>query len=179
MSNLFMFGVRDLRGAPWLATGSYGSLVDFVGVNQLQVRDRVQNATLEGDDVELATVAAAIGADITIRFATTHSTTIDVYSVLSGKMPTSTSGGRRIGQGRGRFQYFGLIGQVMDEDDEAEHLIWIPKAKVVNGLSYEVAYGGFKIEDQTVQAVADGNLDAWYIYEHDPATGIPATLPPT
>lgn len=178
MSGEFMFGVRDLRCARWIAPNSYGGLVDMVGVSQLELRDRIQTATLEGDDDEIAIKSKAIGVDVTFRFATTHATTIDVFAVLSGQTPVSSGGNRSLGLGSDSFQYFGLVALVYDLADGADHQIFVPKCKVINGLSYSVAYGGFKQEDMTAQGVKDAapHTKAWYIYQHDPSIAI--ALPP-
>lgn len=172
----YLFGVRDAKMAVWTDTDTYSAEIDLPAVSQFEVTLRYQTATLEGDDRIVDQFSKAIGATVRLRFAESVTLAMDIVNAITGSAIESSAGKRRVGVGDERNRYLGIIAQIMDTEDQGDNHIFLPKAKVTDGLNYSAAYGGYQIKELTLEAVSDDEYKPVYIYEHVAAED--AVIPP-
>lgn len=177
----FKFGLRDCKIATWNDTGSYGTPVD-VPINQIELTPETTSGRLELDDVIKDTQAFEVGGRVRVRWGRSSEDAVgmDVLAVITGNTPVSSDANRKItmGTATGKFPYFGLVGVVKETGnaDSEEHL-FVAKLKVMNGVPYRAAYGGYLIDEFEAELVPDGDYGTHEIYEFATATTV--ALPPT
>lgn len=178
------YGLRDCKIATNNNDGTFGNNVDVPSVQMLRGQLQTVNAQLEGDDRITATAARGISAQITMRWGSVH---LDVLEVIMGSTRqdsgSSPNGYSFVNIDNRKMPYFGIAGRAEAEEGSGNTVLFIPKAKVMEGFQIEFAYNAFAIPELTVMAVGDENFPS---EDGDPVIMIPimyetaqaATLPP-
>lgn len=173
------FGLRDVKIAPWNATGDYGDEVDVPSVQMMGSTLEELFARLEGDDKITATQSLAIAGQVALRFG---SVSLDVLEVIIGNTVTSSvASPNQVKQlkitGGDTMPYFGICGQVMAAQGGGDTHIFFPKVKIASNIQLaNLQYGQFAIPEVTLDAVDDETYGIVSIIQHQTAAAV--VIPP-
>ena len=168
------YGVADLKVAPWLAGSTYGTAVDVWGVSQFGLTIETASGRLEGDDVILRAHARPIACQITARFAFQ---TLEPYETMTGKTIQDGTSLEWLEIANDSFPYFGMIAQVLNDDEEGDVHIFVPKCKLMSGFQMQMQYGQFVTPEITIDGVKDDTYGIVRIIPHENTTAI--AFPPS
>lgn len=166
MAGIFDYGsvlydIDDLKIARSNADGTYGTLIDVPSVDMFRIEWVLKAATGRGDGGETAQASAIESAQITMRNLSVKRDNMtamypaDVYNY--GTTPSQNSL-MDIESGR-PFPYFGAIARIFDgEDDQAGALIFVPRMKIMNNLTWNAEYNTFVTPEVTAKALRHPTL---------------------
>lgn len=147
------FGVADGKVAEWVATDSYGTLSDIMGIQMAQASLQVVSAIANGDDRIVAAASRIIGVSLQMRFVGMNPS---MLSVITGvDVDTISSVNNMQYTGGERLPYFGAIFKQLSEEI-GDTWIFLPKIKIMSDfVIFQGEYGTFTTPEMTVQAVPD------------------------
>lgn len=170
------FGLNDAKIATWNSAGSYGTLVDIMSIQMMNVTMQQVSAQLEGDDRITATAARAIGGTAQMRFGGLN---LDSLAVMLGiAVGTISSVDQILIAGGDVMPYFGMIGKANAEEGGGDTWVFLPKGKIVSDFTlFQGEYGSFVIPEVTVQLVDDASYGIINLITHPTALDI-TVMPP-
>lgn len=172
----FSFGANAAKIAAWQNPSNWGTTIDLQAVRMIVVNFQTVNGILEGDDIISDTHAKIISVQLRLQFAFKD---LDVWNVLTGQAvvdssPTSES----MVIGGVNMPYFGLSGKALHTSGGGDVHIFVPKCKILEGLSYGMEYGAYHTPEVQATGIVDSALyGAFRVIQH--ATEASLTLPPT
>lgn len=152
--NSFKYGLRDCKIAPWISTGVWGAAVDVLAIQLVGFEETTSNGILQGDDVEIDSHAKPISANVRIRFGFND---LEVISVLTGITLGAYTNYEMITFGQDDHAYFGICGQVYATHDGGDTQIFVPKVKLIEGLSFTFEFGAYVTPEISCKAHYDGS----------------------
>lgn len=168
------FGVADARVARWLATNSYGTLTDVMGIQMAQVSMQVVSAIANGDNRIVAAATRLIGAQLQMRFVGLNPTMLSVITGIAVSVISSINNLQF--QGGERLPYFGAIIKT-ESEEEGDTWVFMPKCKIMSDfVLFQGEFGAFTTPEVTVQAVPDETWGLANFITHP--TDVPITVIP-
>jgi hypothetical protein len=176
----YTFGIEDCMIGTWDGDGTYTGSVDVPGIKTARIQIETSNARQEGDDKIVAVASKAVAATVTIingRFS------YEVVNILTGQPITSSASYKKVGFTNRRTPYVGLIWRVDEAEGAGDMHIFVPKAKLMEGVQFEFSYGAFTTPELTMTALLDSNIVdtggysyLFYALQHSAVTAL--ALPP-
>lgn len=164
----YSFGVREAYIATWNGVGSYGTLTQIDAIQMVSIDDETVSAILEGNDLQLASHAVSVGANIELRFAPGEQT-MEIFSIFTGRQILDYTTYRRLMFG-GDYPYIGFVAQVYDSGGTGSKVLRVPRMKAQDGISFDAEYGGFTINNANFTVtVPPDQTDVWWLEEWDTA----------
>ena len=169
------FGINDAKVARWIATNSYGTLTDVMGIQMAQVTAQVVSAIANGDDKIVASAARLIGGGLQMRFVGLNPS---MLSVITGIATDTISSVINLQiQGGERLPYFGVIIKALSEET-GDTWVFLPKCKIMSDfVLFQGEYGTFTTPEVTVQCVEDETWGIANFITHPIDTAI-TVIPP-
>lgn len=163
MAGIFDYGgnlydIDDLKIARNLGDGTFGDLVDVPSIDMFRIEFVTKNQTGRGDGGITALASAIESCNITIRNLGIKRDQI-TYMFPADSYETGVEPDREemtdIESGR-PFPYFGAIARIFDgESDDAGALIFVPRIKIMQNITWNVEYNTFVAPEMTAMAVRD------------------------
>lgn len=173
--NDFKFGLYDVKIAPWNSAENYGTAVDVESVQMFGLTLNTVSGTLEGDDIETDTHARTISGNVTLRFAFKD---LEVYEILTGVTNTESTYNESMIFGRDKMPYFAVCGRVDGTNAAGDTQVFLPKVKLMEGLSISMEYGNYVTPEITAKCVYEGaTYGIGKVINNATATSV--TIPPT
>lgn len=171
-----LFGIRAAQIAPWTATGSYGTAVDIYSINSSDFKEITVDGELRGNDAITDLASFAIGGEINLGFAFKQ---YQLIETLTGVTSFSYANSGRITRvGSEVRPYFGLALQIYQSNGTGSAQIFIPKAKLVGGLSYQAKFGEYVVPTANIKFLPDG-VQKLYSFVNYEASTPDIAFPPT
>lgn len=175
-------GVRDAKIGSWTSTGTYGTAYDLYGIRSVSVNRTVDTATLEGDDIRLATRQKGIAVEVQVEFVDEGGqNSANVMSVLTGGAITSDGSGEYVvtmDEDDTDSGPFGLTCKAKSSDNpDHEIMLFFPKLTVTSGPNTTLGLNGWKLYSLTASGVADSTYGTHQVYTN--TTAYTLTLPPS
>lgn len=150
----YSFGLNDCKVAVWNSAENYGTAVDVESIQLFGLDLQTISGELTGDDIIVDTHAQIISASVRIRFGFK---TLDVIEVLSGVTVTDSSPtSKSITFGRDNMPYFAMAGKISHTEGDGDLHVFIPKCKLMDGLSFSSEYGQYMTQEINATAVYEG-----------------------
>lgn len=175
----YSFGLQDTKIASWTSAGTFGTSVDVLGAQMLDVTPQLVTGQQTGDDQIVAVASRLVGAEIRLRFA---SMSIAAMEKIMGVTATSSvSSPNEVKQFKptigGKMPYFAVSGVAYSDDDGGSYNLFVPKAKATAITIGGMEYGAFKNVEVTAYAVKDSTYQAFNIIKQETAVTT-AVIPP-
>lgn len=168
------FGVNDAKVATWIATDSYGSLTDVMGIQMAQASIQIVSAIANGDDKIVAAASRLTGAQLQMRFVGLNPSMMSVITgiatdEISSVINLQFAGGERM-------PYFGAIIKALSEEI-GDSWVFLPKCKIMSDfVIFQGEFGAFTTPEVTVQCVEDETWGIANFITHP--TDVPITIIP-
>lgn len=147
------FGVNDARVANWIATNSYGTLTDVMGIQMAQATIQIISAIANGDDKIVAAASRLTGAQLQMRFVGMNPSMMSVITGIATDTISSIINMQFVGGER--MPYFGAIVKALSEEI-GDTWVFLPKCKIMSDfVLFQGEFGTFSTPEVTVQCVAD------------------------
>lgn len=134
----------------------------------------------QGDSRITATAAQAISIDVQFDF---YGLTFAVLAILTGiSSSTSGAGGtleNYMNWGNFRFPYWGIIGQAWAAENVGDTLVFLPKCKVMSGLSWRLEFGKIVAPSFKGTAIYDDYTQTMIEIIERATANQPVVIPPT
>lgn len=147
------FGIHDAKVATWIATNSYGTLTDIMGIQMAQTTLQVVSAIANGDDTIVAAGSRLTGAQLQMRFVGMNPT---MFAIITGITVGTVSSVKQLQVAGGeRLPYFGAIIKALSEE-VGDTWVFLPKCKITSDfVPFQGEFGAFTTPEVTVQCVPD------------------------
>lgn len=137
----FSFGLRKGLIAPRTASGSWGSSVQVESIRVLNIQMDTTNGRLEGDDKRTSLYAVPVGGTAQLQFGMKS---LDVLAKLGGLSVADSTTYKALTFIWQPFPYFGIVGQVYQEDGVGAYDLFLPCCKVMQRLQFgNLQYGQY------------------------------------
>lgn len=171
----FYFGLDDVKIAPWTNPQVWGSAVDLVGAQSIELELNTVNGMLEGDDQIVDAHAKIISGSFTARWAFRD---LAVYTVLTGETVDDSAAVDALTFDTSNMPYFGICGRILDTDGSGDLHLFMGKCKLMEAFTIGGQYGQFLIPQLSGTIVREGDLyGVARFFQHATAQAI--TIPPT
>lgn len=177
------YGLRKGIAGRWVGDGSYTDQYSIASIQVLGVRSTTSAADLEGNDMITATAARVTKGQLTLRMG---GISLDALQMLLGgaiEISPYSPYARGLKITNRPFPYVGFVAQSLSEEMGGDMHLFVPKAKVRDGIEIRFEINGFSIPEFTVDALldsyyadADGFPCLMYPITHEEIT--PLALPP-
>jgi len=150
-----LFGLEDVKIAPWTSTSTWGSAIDLLGAQVFNISVETVNGRLEGDDIIVAAHSKIIAVEARVRFAFND---LDVLNTFAGITSVGNTSYKRITLGNENMPYFGIAGRILDIAEGGDMHLFVPKAKLMEGFEIGGSFGEFTTPEITVLGVWDSAI---------------------
>jgi hypothetical protein len=175
MAIRYHYGLADVKLAPLVADGIWGTAVDVGAVQMYGITYNLQTAELEGDDIIVDSHSKPIKATIRLRFGFSG---LAVLAAITGKARDVYTNYEMWSLGRDNMGYFGMNGSISATEGGGDLQFFVPKVKVMSDIPLEAQYGGYVVPEITATAHYSGTM--WEIAKmvvNNTVTAV--TIPPT
>lgn len=171
----FSFGLRDGKMAPWTAAGTWGTAVDIESIRVFNMQMETTNGRLEGDDERTSLYAVPVGGTVQLQFGFKA---LDVLAKMSGLTVADSTTYKALTWIWQPFPYFGLAGQIYQEDGVGAYDLFVPKCKLMANLQIgNLQYGQYWSQTVDAEFIRD-NSQYGFGRIVARATGVTLTIPP-
>ncbi len=175
------YGLRKGLVGRWVGDGSYTNEYSVASIQVFGVRTTTSASDLEGNDMITATAARVTKGQITLRMGGISLEALQM--LVGGTIETGTPYVEGLKITNRPFPYVGFVAQSLSEELGGDIHLFVPKAKIRDGIEIRFEINGFSIPEFTVDALLDSNYaDAdgfpclMYPITHEEIT--PLELPP-
>lgn len=150
----YRFGLEDVKVAPWISEGNFGTAVDLDAAQLFSVALQVEEAELPGDNIIKDTHSKVKAASVSMRYG---ELSMSALSVMTGvAVDSSTPGQTEMTFGEETRPYFAICGKVQGTGAGGDTHVFLPKCKLKGDLSIKLEYGNYVVPEMTLQAIKDG-----------------------
>jgi hypothetical protein len=176
MPTQYLFGLEDVKVAPWNSAENWGTPQDLIGASMMQIETQTVNGQLEGDDKLLDVNAKVISAQVTMQYAFGD---LAVLAVLTGQAVTDSTSVDRIRIIADDLPYFAACGKMTDTQTSGCTMLFVPKMKVMEAFRVGGQYGQYSTPELTAMAVEDSdNYGVWELYQYTTDQSVAFPPPP-
>lgn len=148
------FGIEDCKVAAWVGDGTYGTAVDVPGIKNITIEAETTNGEQDGDDMLVAVASKVRAGNVTITKARLS---FEVLNIMLNQPIQSSSSHKAMKITSRKTRYFGLIARIDEAEGDGDVHIFVPKVKLLTGLTFNFAFGEFTSPEMTAKALLDSN----------------------
>lgn len=160
----------------------YGAGVELPYVQMMGMTGRTLSAEGTGNDRIVVVASRRIAGNATVRM---QGVPLDALAVITGE-PLVEEGAaetliRTFRYREGRYPWFGMVGQGLEEEGNGDALLYVPKCKIAGDLAFgTMEYGVLSSLEFPVTALGEGDYDIFDIQHRatmDEDVPFPIALP--
>lgn len=173
----FHIDVVDLKIAPRTGAATWGTALDVIAIDTMEVSIESIQAELPGDGGIADAYARVQSATIRIQFGFYD---LEVPAAIVNQSVASSGGDKSLKFDTDKLPYIALIGKVQRSNTAGCAHIFIPKMKLRGSFTFSAGQGRYvtpQLEFRAVREDSTYGVVRMYEYDDDTSLVIPPTLP--
>lgn len=175
VTNSFTFGLFDVKVAPRVSAGNWGTNVDVEAVQMMDVELDLETGELEGDDIIIDQHSKVQAINGNIRFGVKD---LNVLATITNVTLGSYTNYEMLTFGKDDMGYFGMTGRANSTETSGDKQMFVPKVKLMQNLTLGFEKGQYQIVESAFRGIYENETyGACKIIENNTAQSV--TVPPT